>query len=155
MLLGFFKISIAEVILAVLCTFIMTAAYSAVFTFIAMLVQSKAVSAVLAILLSFLLFFSAMSIYARLDEPQTYPGYVYEEDSEGFEQGEEMANPRYLRGIKRQVYEFLLDFLPSGQGMQLAMLETSYLWKFVLYDCILVLLATGVGILLFKRKDIK
>lgn len=154
LLLGFFKISIAEVILTIICTFIMTFAYSAVFTFIAMLVQSKAVSAVLAILLSFLLFFTAMSVYARLDEPETYSGYVYEEDAGEFAQ-EEMVNPRYLSGMKRQVYEFLLDFLPSGQGMQIAMLEVSCLWRLIMYDCILVFFTTVGGVLLFRRKDIK
>ena len=41
-----------------------------------------------------------------------------------------------LSGIKREIYEFLNDFLPGGQAIQIADMSSKHPWKLVLYSSI-------------------
>lgn len=97
------------------------------------------------------LFLCSMIIWSELQEPPTYVDYEMAEDG-SLSAGEEVENPGYVSGTKRQVYEFLMDALPTGQSLLLAegyeepwMLVYSAAW------CVLV----GVtGVVLFRRKDL-
>src|SRR5699024_4515248 len=92
-------------------------AFASLCTLTAMVCQNRAVTAVINILLVFFLLFAAIYIRARLDEPKTYPAYIYEQDG-AVQSDEEVPNPNYLSGTTRDIYEFLNDFLPSGQSVQ-------------------------------------
>lgn len=137
----------------ILTEFLLVTAYSALFTLLAMSCQSKAAVAVINLLLAFLLLFAGAYINARLNEPETYPDYTMSEDGEMAEEGE-IENPNYLRGTERQVYEFLNDFLPGSQSQQMAGLApVEWLWP--VSSGLIVIAATGAGILIFRKKDLK
>ena len=67
----------------------------------------------------------------------------------------EERNPNYLTGTKRQIYEFLQDFTPGGQALQLAGLQAEHPAQLALYSGMILLLTTCCGILVFRRKDLK
>lgn len=66
-----------------------------------------------------------------------------------------MKNPNYLTGTKRQVYEFLQDFTPGGQALQIASMDTDAPGRLAVYDAAILLLSTSCGIIFFRRKDLK
>ena len=132
---------------------LMTAAFCSLYTLLSMDCQNKAIVAVITILASFVLLMAASLIAARLDAPEYYSNYVMTE--EGPSVTEEMPNPDYLRGTKRLVYETILDILPTGQGIQYASMQAADLWQMPLYSAGIILLSTGTGIAIFRKKDIK
>lgn len=145
--------------LAVLGTgLFLVASYSAIFTLIAMLISNKPITVITCIFTCLALYFGAMSIGMKLEEPEISPGYTWVENGE-LVSSLSHPNPYYLRGVKRAVYEFLYDFLPAGQGFQLAkenVAEANTLKvQFPLYSLLITVSATTGGILAFRRKDLK
>ena len=61
-----------------------------------------------------------------------------------------------LTGLKLRVYRFLDDFLPSAQADQISECVVPEHWdRFVMYDCVIILLTTITGVFVFRRKDLK
>lgn len=131
------------------------AAFSALFTMIAMLASNKTVSAVLCILGFFLLLTAAIYVGMRLDEPEICEGF-YEMTANGdILPGKPYPNPHYLRGTARAVFVFFQDFLPTGQGFQLAGQNMQPRIILPLYSLLLTITTTLIGIFVFQRKDLK
>lgn len=131
-------------------------AFSALFTMIAMLWQSKPHAAAACILLSGALLLWGVQITSALNEPEYFPGYTYVDEATGTTTEESaMKNPNYLTGTKRQVYEFLQDFTPGGQALQIASMDTDAPGRLAVYDAAILLLSTSCGIIFFRRKDLK
>ena len=139
-----------------LLSVLMDLTFSAIYTFLAMINQNKAKVTAVSILSAFVLLLLSGYIHSALSEPKTYDAYIEVTDKgyvishEGTEE-----NPYYLEGTKRKVYEFLRDFLPSGQGVQIAERSADHMGQRLLYSCLIIVCTTGVGMLLFEKKDIK
>ena len=139
-----------------LLTVLMDLAFAAVYTLLVTLNQNKAKVTAVSILSAIVLLFCSGYISSRLSEPKTYDAYVEVTDKgyvishEGTEE-----NPYYLAGTKRKVYEFLNDFLPSGQGVQIAEHSADHMGRKLLYSCLIILCSTGAGIVLFEKKDVQ
>lgn len=131
----------------------MTIAFCSLCTMLSMLNQNKAIVAVISIIGVFVLLMAAAYIHTMLNAPEFYDGYVL--DSLGNTALEKIPNEAYLRGAKRAFYEFLLDFLPTGQGLQYSGLSAVHLWRMPLYSVIISVLSTAAGVLAFQRKDLK
>lgn len=153
-LLGSFTMPLPAVLVFVLVSLLMATAFVSLFTLVAMLCPNKALTAVICILGAFFLLIAGTYIHSRLDAPETYSGYSFSLDGEMTE-GEEILNPSYLRGTKRKVYEFLYDFLPGGQQIQLTAVSASQPLLLSLYSLSIIVTASGCGIFFFQRKDIK
>lgn len=153
-LLGSFTASAQTVLLFIALTLALSFAFVSCFTLTAMLTQSKAHTAAACILLVFSLLLAGVYITSALSEPEYYAAYSYTENGVTVEAPEE-RNPNYLTGTKRQVYEFLQDFTPGGQTLQLAGLQAEYPAQLALYSGTILLLTTCCGILVFRRKDLK
>lgn len=168
-LLGMLVLNGKFILLLCLNSVMIIAAYSAIYTMISMLVSNRAFSSVIYVFLTFSLLILAVNIDSQLREPEFWEGWegtriVYSEDPLGTvpEKTEELKgyNPNYLqRGTKRQIYEFLYDFIPFGQALQTAELydiATDYKepWYLSLYSLLIVVAATGSGIYFFQRKDL-
>lgn len=134
--------------------FFIVAAYSAVFTLIAMLISNKPLTVITCIFTCLIIYFGSMSIGMKLDEPEISSGYEWIEGGE-LVSSLPHPNPNYLHGTKRAVYEFLYDFLPAGQGFQLAKENAEPKVQFPLYSLLITVSATAGGILAFRRKDLK
>ena len=80
-------------------------------------------------------------------------------------QVEQLPNPLYIDGTPRAVLEVINDLLPSGQAMQLAdafdsegiankdIKNTPYRWMG--NSLLVIILTSGMGIVLFWRKEIR
>ena len=129
-------------------------AFTALFTLIAMLCQNKAHTTAGCILLAFCLLFAGVYISSTLDEPEYLSAYSYTENGVTVEEPEQ-KNPYYITGMKRQVYEFLLDLTPGGQVIQISEMGVAKPAMLALYDGLILLIVTGFGILLFRRRDLR
>lgn len=120
------------VILMILESILTLCAVSAVFTMTGMLCQNKAVSAVICLLLAFGLQGLTITVDSGLKN--------------------------YVAGTKRIVYEFLYDFNPVSQGLQIADMFAAcpkHMGLLPLYSLIIIFGVTGAGIYLFGKKDLK
>lgn len=154
-LLGAFQTPRKTVILLVCCILILSSAFSSIFTLIAMSGQNKAISAVICILTAFLLLLGGAFIQAKLNEPETYDSYIFTNETGQIETEEAQPNPNYISGTKRKVYEFLDEFLPGGQSLKIANHSVEKPWLLMLYSGVIMIGTTGVGIWIFRKKDLK
>lgn len=133
--------------------FLLILAYCAIFTFISMLIQKRAVAAVVSILVSFILLFMGAHVLSALSQPEYWESYTLTMDSKETAETVQEPNPHYLRGTKREVYEFLFDFLPGAQSLRL--FQTGiYVWQPPFYSLLIAICFTGGGILLFRKKNL-
>lgn len=152
-LIGSATIDTVVILEILLGTLILSVAFCSIFTMISMVYGNKAAVAVISILLVIGLFLFAAYINSRLEAPQYINEYVI--DSAGNMQDQPVLNPKYLTGTKRAVYEFLYDFLPTGQSVQYMTMAVKHLWRLPLYSLIITMVTTVTGAAVFKRKDIK
>lgn len=153
-LFGWFSSSITSILMYLCVTIFMILAFAAIFTFIAMLNQSKANSAVVALLVFLAILFLASYLNNRLHEPEMYsPGIVI--SSGTVELSEPTRNPNYVYGSKRKLFEFFVDFLPTGQGILMSYMGATHLVLMPLYSLVITVMMTITGMLCFRRKDLK
>lgn len=130
--LGFYT-SVADTLLGLLCSFVLVCSVTSLFTMIAMLSKRKTVTAVICIVLSFLLLL-----------------YAYEIRND--------VCMAWQNGEEKPFYEFLYSFLPSCQAVQLAdepeMFNTTSPILRIIYALVLFVLTTGIGLFLFEKKDL-
>lgn len=151
--LVFFTISMQVVLLFFITTLAVSAVFSAIYTLISMLCQNKAVAAVSCILCFIVLLCIGASINSKLQQPPIQDNYVM--SLNGVEKIEESPNPDYLSGTKREVYQFFLDFLSTGQALQFIELSMVHTWQLPLYSLCIIVLTTCIGIMIFRRKNIR
>lgn len=152
-LLGFFEADIKVIFLFAFTVIVLSFAFSSIFTLIGMIYSNKAVVAVICILSAFLLILAGTYINSRLQEPETYPAYSYSINGENT--SIEEKNPNYLEGAERKIYQFLYDLLPGGQVVQCASMEAKNPQMLAVYSAIIFMIASSIGIVIFKGKDIK
>ena len=159
---GNFEMSAGNIAAEILISVFAISAMSAVFLLISMLVTSRSAGVVTVMILSLVMFISALMISSRLNESEYYDAYDYViTDLKGntFEIHEDMQkNPYYLVGTKRRVYEILYDVLPNCQVRQLALGDGRLAYNikfFPLYSVSIIIVATAAGILMFRKKDMR
>lgn len=140
----------------ILCSFIMTLAFTSLCTLVGMLCQNKAMTAVITILSVCLFFAASVYISAKLNEPETYPEISAFADDGSVIDARDVPNPGYVRGTQRQIYEFLDEFLPTGQSVILTRgdKDASFLLMSA-YSAGITAVAAGIGIFIFRKRDIK
>ena len=132
---------------------LLTAAVSAILTTVGMLVPNRAVAAVTAVLLAFGLILLGGAIYSALCEPSTTMPAIVIDGGIGF--GDPEPNPRYVSGVLRDVYNFLMDVLPSGQALLLANREFAHPAVSLISSALIFLAVSAVCAIIFRRKDLK
>lgn len=127
------------------------------FCAITICLTNRATGSVVSILLAFCLLLGSMSLYSALEQPEYFDAMVYiNQAGEAVEIPAE-ENLNYLRGSKRQVYETVLDILPSGQAISISRAETlpPRAGRYPLYSLGFSLLTTGAGLLIFQKKNLR
>lgn len=162
-LFGLPQIGAAGMALLLLCSLFMTLSFTAIFTLIGMLIQNKALVATLSIIGALVILVFGSYVGSRLDAPEFYEGYSFTETADGVvtsygEEGqntEKIPNPLYLEGAEREIFQFVYDFLPGGQAIQIFLVSVAHPWRLVLYSLVIVALTTGCGLWFFRKKDIQ
>lgn len=143
-------------LLMILYSFVLTLAFTSLYTLAGMICQNKALTAVITILV--ICFFSVASIYisAKLNEPETYPEISALADGRTVTSARQVPNPGYVRGTQREVYQFLNDFLPTGQSVILTRGDTEASTPLLpVYSACIAVATSGIGIFIFRKQDIK
>ncbi len=156
-LMGFFNIDHISTIWILLgCSLMLIIALASIFTLVSMLNQNKALSAVICILGLFVLLIAGIMINNQLSQPEYYDEYAYiDPDTKELVTEPSMANPFYIQGTQRKIYEFLNDFLPGSQIVRLSSMDVPYPGILSMYSGIIAIAATSLGIFFFRKEDIK
>ncbi len=153
-LFGGFTISLGQTIAYILCSLLANLVFIAIFVAIAMNCSNKAVTAVVSMIIAIVVIFVANIAGNKLIEPEmTYDGITITAD--GIQYGDLIKNPSYVSGFKRNVWEFIYDFLPSGQLIQIQQLKLDNLIYSAVLSVLFFASVTIVGYILFRKKDIK
>lgn len=128
-------------------------AVTAIILLVSMLIQNKSTASVLAIILTIICLFGAMTVIFKLEEPEFYStGYTY--DGVIVQSLEGKPNPNYLSGTKRTVYQYINDISPYCQIINIS--GYTDLNPFcLLYSFAVIIVFTGVGIIIFRKEDLR
>jgi len=151
-LLGGFSIDRKIVFQLFLTVIFLSVAFSAIYNLIAMSSSNKAVTVVMCILLAFLFLFIGIQLNKMLSQPEMVLGMKMKEGVQAYE---EFPNPNYLNAEERKVVQFAYDFIPGGQVAQCVAMDAVNLPLLPVYSFIIALITTGIGLLIFKKKDLK
>lgn len=153
-LLGKFEAGTNAAVILIIAVFFMSVAFVSFFTMVSMLCQNKSITAVICIISAFMFLFAGTYINSRINEPEKFDGYVYTLNGETYSEAEEI-NPNYISGTKRKVYEFMYDFLPGCQAVQIVDMSTESIDIMPLYSLIVTFITSAAGIVIFRKKDLK
>ena len=160
-LVGNREMPIAYLIILGLISIVTLIALCSFFLLISMLIKSKSTASVAAIIISFVFLLAAMSIASSLAQPEYWDAYhlsFTDESGEVIEENvERQKNLHYITGIKREIYEFLNDFLPGSQMLQLANQEIDVSEsgvKLPAYSLLIAVSTTACGVFFFRRKNL-
>lgn len=111
--IGFWEIGVFRLFLFQMISVMLVLAYFAIFTVINMLSSNKALPILISVLLFLGLLISASVIYNSFSEPETNSGVLLTQG--GLEMAEPFPSSNYFTRVKRDVYSFIVDFLPTGR----------------------------------------
>ncbi len=151
--LGVFAMDASQLLLYLLAVVFCVASFSAIFTFIAMQSSNKAVTVAISILFFFGLLLYAGTIYNALGQPELTNEILV--TANGMDMTDPVPNPAYVSGTKRAVYEFILDFLPTGQGISIWELKAANPIRMLLSSAAITVFVTIGGMAAFQKKNLK
>ena len=134
------------------CIFAAIIAYASIFTFISMLISNKTISSIVNIMLAFGMIIYSLTFLNFLSMPEYVPEYIIEN---GQTITKEVKNPYYLTGLKRDVIQLSVDINPAGQMGQIVGGMASNLKLLPIYSLGIIVVFTGAGLVLFKKKELK
>ena len=148
-----FILSIKAIALLTVTSFLNILAFTAVFVFISMMVNSRSASAVICLLLAIVLILVGFeinelvksTIFGHYELDLVTNELVFIEDPGNYD----------LTDIELAVYDFLNNFLPGGQVAQLTEVNVRHPLILILWSAVIITFSTTGGLLVFKRKDIK
>lgn len=157
LLLEPFKTPTQVLVISTLMSLLTVVAMSSIFVMIAMLVSSKSTSAVISMMIALVMLLGSMTVYSMLTAPEYHEKNFQMSVNGEIVQGDPIPNPKYLRGTEREIYQFIQDFQPAGQMMQFNAGDNfpDHIERFPVYSLLLTAITTGIGYVLFRRKDIK
>lgn len=162
-LLGSFTSDMKMLAVYFISILLFTAALTALSVGISLIMPNKAGSAVFQIILVLIIILLSSMIYNGLCEPKESAGDVTIVSETGqFIMGEPKPNPRYIDGLLRKVYTLAVNISPMGQGILILHQSASdagavpYLPTLqILSSFIMTALFLGIGIVVFRKKDLK
>ncbi|MDL2300864.1 ABC transporter permease [Lachnospiraceae bacterium OttesenSCG-928-D06] len=158
-LLGALKTDMKIVLFLLLASILTTISFTAIFTLLSMLIQSKTIVAIVNILGFIALWMIAITIYQRLSAPEFHQNIMISDNVSYMDSSdtdvEPIPNPNYLNEKERKWHQFFYDFVPTGQALQISNLSVPNGMQMLLYSLFIIVLTTGGGIFFFKRKDLK
>lgn len=157
---GQFENNLTVVLQYFLCSLGIALAISSFSVAVTMLVPNRAVGLIIGVMTSLALLFVGQFLFQVLLEPEyTQPTQrIVENGMVSYRIDPDAPlepNPYYIRGAQRGVYEFLFYFLPQGQCFQIAFLGLERVWLCLGGAGLWIALTTGMGLAVFRRKDVK
>ncbi len=151
-LFGAITITQSKLLMLLGCIFVTVIAYSSIFTFLAMIISNKTITAIVSIMLAFALLMNAMICFSKLEAPKTITEAAI---VDGETKIEEVPNPKYPSEKQKKLYRTMLDINPAGQMLQIVGRIVPNLSILPLYSLGIIVASTGTGLVLFKKKELK
>lgn len=129
------------------------AAFAAIFTTLSMLISNKAVSAVVSLVLWFVLLFIGSIILNELAIPETVIDFTALDG--GYATGEPYPNPNYLTGTKRTIFETLSHILPVCPMSSMSNDEFENPVLDIVWQLAVTVVVLTAGCIGFRKKDLK
>jgi hypothetical protein len=152
---GLWSVGIGGWLQLLLISLLTLLAITSILTMASQMITNKAGNAVAAIFIALALLLFGSYFYNALCEPETYMGGMTINSDGTVEFGDEVANPAYIGGFLRTVYHVILNILPSGQQIWIADETVTHPVFMCMCSLTIIVVFTGIGLLLFRRKDIK
>lgn len=156
-----FKLGLQSSIKAVLVFagmhLLVTAVFASIFVFVSTIITSKTYSAVLCILATMILLFTAAWVQSALEEPEYYDAYevaYLQEDSQDLT-NTTIKNPNYLDGSKRKLAIDFLNISPAGQFLQIISARSENFSLISTYVIIWLIMINYFGYIIFRKMDLK
>ena len=138
-----------------LCSFLLTAALSAIDVLVVMSCQNKAVAAVLSLGLVLVMVFVGSYLDSVLNEPEMQYGVMVMHENGVMEFEDPAPNPRYVTGMTRTVMAYAEDIIPMGQALQINNFQLDRCARWPLLSIAVFTAVSALGYAIFKKKDIK
>ncbi len=144
----------SEVLARVISIVSVNLAYSAIFTLIVMLIQDRAGSLVMGLVIFGIMFIPGILTYDRLSAPEYYTHYEIHQDGEM--QEIITKNSNYPTPGQRRIYEAVEAFIPVGSGLEIISPEMNIsATRTALSETALAVALTALGAAAFSRKNVK
>lgn len=151
---GLWSVGTAKFIVYALLSVCSLLAITSILAMESQLISNKTVAVVVTIFTAIGLLVLASYFYNALQEPEmTFSSITISND--GIVYGDEIRNPAYIGGKLRDAYKAMLYIIPSAQVMLIADKDVAY--PIVMCGCsvMVIVVSTLVGVLLFRKKNIK
>lgn len=151
-LFGGLTMELSKLLMLLGCVMVTVLAYCSIFALLAMLISNKTINAVVSIMLAFGLIMAALTCLNILSSPPT----IQQATMVGGETIiDEVPNPKYPSEQKKKIIQTLLDINPAGEMFQIAGRTAPNLSVLPIYSLGIIIVTTGVGLVLFRRKELK
>lgn len=135
-----FQTGIDQILFYLLASAFMICANASIYTMICLLIPNKSNAAVACLLFSFILQITGVRIHSELSLLKTVAA---------------APDSSIFTVTKQTVSQFLFDFIPACQGMQISFQNEILPLQLPVYSACLILLTSGLGVFFFHKKDIK
>lgn len=149
---GGLHMATGTLLLILLDGILMITAYAAIFNMLSMALQNKTVCVCLCLIGVMAAMFLCFYLMKRLEGPPMVEVYQM---VDGKTTTETVPNKQYVAGSLRQVFQFIIDALPSGQSLQISGLTAVHLKLMALYSAGIILITNIFGMFIFGKKNIK
>lgn len=103
-------------------------------------------------MLAFGMMFYSLMVFDRLSQPEYVDTMIMKD---GVQEITNIKNNHYLEGEKRKAFQLSIDIIPAGQMFQIAGRTVSNLKTLPIYSLGIIVVFTGAGVILFKKKELK
>lgn len=153
--LGSYDGGITPYIVRALFNFAALVAVTSVILLVSMMIQSKSAGSVTALILTLVCLCFTTYIHSRLSQPEYYDEELYLDENGFIQTIPSEPNPYYISGRTRTVYEFIDDCSPYSQLFFIGSTESENINLYPLYSLTFIVLTTGCGVLVFRKKNLR
>lgn len=151
---GLWSVGTAKFIMYALLAACSLLAITSILVLESQLISNKTVAAVVTIFTAIGVLLLASYFYNALQEPEmTFSSVTISAD--GIVYGDEIHNPAYIGGKLRDVYKAMLYVISSAQVMLIADKDVAYPLAMCACSLAVIVVSTLVGLVLFRKKNIK
>ncbi len=149
---GPFRLPTSAIIWHTIATIFLIVSYSSIFNMITLLSSNKTISVVISLLLIFSLMMLSAVVLNRLNNEEFINTMSVVDGKNIFEV---IKNPSYLEGNARKIHQFIVDFIPAGQGFQITGNIAPNIKILAVYSLVIALVLNCIGCFMFNKKDLK
>ena len=151
-LFGNIQMDIGKFLLLFVIVLLLSIAFASIFTFIAMVCSNKTATSIICLVTVFAMMFGSTMLFNLLSAPPTTVEYSM---VDGQFEPQEVPNPRYPTEQERKIYQTILNIMPQGQAFSIVGYEDWDYKVLPFYSLGVIIIFTGAGLIIFKRKDLK